>query len=1051
MNRQNSHPERSGMQWQNMFRHVMALTCFLTALLLSQTMLAQEQKMVTVKGVVTSQRGEPLQGVTILIGEKSVITGTDGGFSFEAPAGSTVTFSYTGFIEQKIKIGQNAQTLKIEMQNKKDLDEVVVVGYGTRRKSEVTGSMVSVNEQSIKDIPTANLAQALQGRAAGIDIQKINGNSKPGAGVSILIRGARSVRAGNEPLIVVDGIPFSGGFNDINQNDVSSVEVLKDASATAIYGSRGANGVILISTHRGKTGKPVISYSGYAGTSRRRGNYKMMNAQEFYDFKKWAYYNGRFDDKSKNIYSGPEDPLIIEKEFSKEELDIIKSGGTVDWQDLVYKNGMTTEHQLGVTGGSDQTSYALSGGFFRETGVYPGQSYDRYSLKASVDQQLSKNFKIGISSLNTFATTMGGSVNPMGQALRASPMVSPYDENGKLRNDFVPGSAAQVWNPLADFLPGAKSERRKRLNSFNTFYLDVNLNKLAKGLRYRFNAGAELMNETYGNFAASKTTNNMGGPSSAANETDQRTNFTLEHILNYDRTFGDKHKVQFTGLYSVQEQKSQSTDFAYDDVLDDALEYFNPVYGINTAGDGSWNQWALVSYMGRLNYSYDDRYLITGTVRTDGSSRLAPGNKFKTFPSVAVAWNIHNEKFFKVNAINNLRLRASYGQVGNASISPYQTMARLNPLLTNFGDVFTTGVYLAGVKNPNLSWEYTATAEVAVDFGILNNRINGTVSLYKQMTSDLLLPQTLPPTSGIQNVSLSNVGATENKGIDITISTNNFVAKSRNSFSWSTDLNFFINRGKITRLNEGVTRDVSNNWFVGYPIGVIYDRVRNGIWQATKGDSAEAARLKQTLTGSGSVIGNIRTVDVNGDGKLDDNDRVILGSSQPKWQGGITNRFGYGGWDLTIVAFARWGSLFRSTLHGGGFANTYQGTYNNLKTRYWTPFNGENEFPRPNADKQNTPNNSLLGIFDGSYLKIRTISLGYSFAPNVLKRFGLKSLKLYSTVEDPFIFFSPFINHQFGGLDPETGGGADNPATGGQLNVDTPPSWSIIFGLRVSF
>lgn len=1049
MNSKNLIP--NGMKGRQLLSCSLSFACVLLALLLWQPVTAQDAAPVTVKGFVTNERGEPLLGVTIQGTGKSVQSGADGAFSLEVPVGSVISFSYAGYADQKITARKGQNNLNIRLLNKKDLDEVVVVGYGTRRRSEVTGSMVSVTEQSIRDIPTPNLASAMQGRAAGVDIQKVNGNSKPGAGVSILIRGSRSVRAGNDPLIVVDGIPFSGNFNDINPDDVTSVEILKDASATAIYGSRGANGVILVSTRRGKAGKAVITYSGYGGTVKPLGKYKMMDAKEFFEFKKWAYYNGRFVSGNNRRYTGPDDPAILANEFSAEELESIEKGFSTDWQDLVYKDGFITDHQLGVSGGSESTQYALSGGYYKETGVYPGQAFERYSLKLSIDHQLSKMFKIGLSSLNTFATTNGESFNPMAQALRASPMVSPYDAEGKLRNDFVPGSASQVWNPLADFLPGAKEERKKRNSSFNTFYVDVNLGKWVSGLKYRFNAGAELRSENYGYFYASKTTNNMGAPSTSRNRNNQLTNWTLEHLLNYDRTFADKHKISLTGLFSVQEQKNQSSTFNNNDILNDALEYFNPEYGSNLTGSGNYEKWALVSYMGRLNYTFDERYMLTATMRTDGSSRLAPGNKYKTFPSGAVAWNIHNESWFNVNPISNLRLRASYGEVGNASISPYQTLARLSPFRMNFGEETTTGVYLTNVANADLSWEYTATTEIGLDFGLLNNRITGTFGVYKQQTRDLLLPQTLPYTSGIQNVALANVGATENKGIELQVSAAIFVPKTRNEFGWTIDANAFINRGKITKLSEGVEEDISNNWFVGQPIGVIFDKVKDGIWQNTKEDTALAQQYKQTLTGSGSVIGTIRFLDVNNDGKMDNDDRVIIGSSQPKWQGGFTNRFTYRGFDLTVAAFARVGSIFRSSLTGGGFANTYQGTYNNVKTRFWTPDNHENEFPKPNADRTNTQNNSLMGIFDGTYLKIRTISLGYTLPPNMLRKLGVRNLKFYTTVENPFIFFSPFVDHPYGGLDPETGGDADSPSTGGQLNVDTPPNWKLIFGLSLSF
>ena len=1034
-------------------RLVCMLACFL---LLFETATAQSgSKTITVKGIVKGANGAPLSGVSIVTkgNDKATVTQADGSFTISVPANSTLVVSHVGYGTQEITTREN-DLLDVSLTltaGKVDMDEVVVVGYGTRRKSELTGSVVSVNEQSIKDIPTQSLASALQGRAAGVDIQKQGGNSKPGAGVSILIRGARSVRASNAPLIVVDGIPFGGNFNDLNQDDITSVEILKDASSTAIYGSRGANGVLLVSTRRGKTGKPVVSYSGYAGASRPIGEYKLMNAQEFGELKKWARYFGVWTTANPPAkkYSSPNDPLLISEAFSSEELEGLKGAGT-NWQKLVYKTGFVTNHQLGVSGGTEQTQYAISGGYFKETGIFPGQEFERFTVKLSVDQQLSKMFKVGLSSLNNFSTTLGEGFNPMAQAMRASPLVGPYDADGKLRNDFVPGSQSQVWNPLADFLPGAKSERKRRLGTFTTAYLEANLGQWVKGLKYRLNAGTEIRSENYGNFYASKTTNNMGGQSSSENRTSNGTNWTLENLLTYDNIFFDKHKINFTGLFSAQQDKSNNTGFSNKDLVADYLEYYNPEYGFNLVGEGGYSEWGLVSYMGRLNYVYDDRYLLTLTLRSDGSSRLAKGNKWEMFPSVAAAWNIHNEKFFKVDAINSLRLRASYGRVGNASISPYGTVPRLGSVVYNYGESLVRGFYQTTVGNNTLTWEYTSTAELGLDFGLLNNRIAGNINVYKAWTDKLLLPKNLPPTNGIEDAVLTNVGKTENQGIELQVSAAIIAPKGRNSFGWTTDLNFSINRGKITQLADGILQDIGNNWFVGQPIGVFYNYRKTGIWQNTKDDSLEAVRLGLTTTGSSSVIGDIRVADLNNDGKITDADREIVGTTQPDWIGGMTNRFSYGGFDLTVVAFARWGAMMNSSLHGGGFLNTFQGTYNNIKTRYWTPENGEKVYPKPNFGRQNPTNLALLGYFDGSFLKIRTITLGYTVPPAFLKKLGARSIRFYATAEDPFILFSPFRNHEFGGLDPESGGSASSPTTGTNLGVDTPPTRQILFGINVS-
>jgi TonB-linked SusC/RagA family outer membrane protein len=960
-----------------------------------------------------------------------------------APANSTLTFSMVGYINKEIKVGKTDQLdLGILLNSDKlEMDKVIVVGYGSRRKSDVTGSIVSISEQSIRDIPASNLATALQGQGAGIDIQRSGANSKPGATPNILIRGSRSLGANNNPLIVVDGIPFNGGLNDLNQDDVASVEILKDGSSTAIYGSRGANGVILITTKRGKTGKAVFSYSGYVGTSKLTKEFPVMNAAEFTDLKKWANIIA-----NPGKYTGLDDPQFMTNGvFDPAEVEGIKAGRNTDWQSLIYKTGIITDHQLAVTGGTDQTQYAISGGYFNQTGIYYGQSFERYTVKLSIDQQLGKIFKVGLNSLNTYSVRKGESANPMAQALRASPLVSPYDSAGNVLNDYVPGSANQVWNPVADLIPGAAVENRKRLGTFTTLYLEANL---FKGLKYRFNAGAEIRSDVYGNFYSAKTSFrvNQGG-SGSSNRDSMSNNYTLENLLIYDATIAKRHKINFTGLYSLQEVSGLSNQFDNTNILADYLAYYNPTYGANLKGSGRTSKADILSYMGRVNYSYDDRFLLTLTLRSDGSSRLAEGNKWHSFPSAAFAWNISRENFMQsVSAISNLKFRASYGSVGQQSINAYQTLGQLSGLVYNYGGNMVTGAYLSSTINPTLTWEYTKTANLGIDFGLLSNRITGSVEVYKAFTNSLLLPQTLPPTSGIPNAIVTNVGKTENKGIEIHLSTMNIQAQTRNDFNWTSDFNFFINRGKITQLAGGIKQDVANGWFVGQPLDVSYDYKRVGIWQNTSEDSAAAKALGLSVSGNASVIGTIRVADLSGpDGKPDNKidatyDRIIVGTSQPKWEGGTTQRFGFRGFDLTVVAFARWGYTMNSSLYGGNFVNTYQGTYNNLKTNYWTPLNHESWNPKANANATNPLNRSVMSYFDGSFVKIRSLSLGYNLDPSLVKRIGAKNFRVYATASDPFILFSPY--RRAGGIDPEGSG---------TVGIDTPPTWSLIFGVNMSF
>lgn len=992
---------------------------------------------ITVTGKVTDLNG-PLPGVSVSTegGGRGVITNARGEYSLKVPADATLIFSSIGYKTQKVAVN-NQTTINVTMAGDlKSLNDVIVVGYGMQKKSDVTGSIVSVSEQSLRDVPAANIGQALQGQAAGVDIQKSGGNSHPGASPSILIRGNRSINASNSPLIVVDGIPFNGSLNDINPDDITSLEVLKDASSTAIYGSRGANGVLLVSTRRGKRGGPAaVSYSAYAGFNKPMGQYNIMNGPQFEDLKKWGLYNG-----NAGKYTGIDDPAFLtDGSFAPQEVASIKSGRSTDWQKLIYKNGFVTDHQLGVAGGNEFTQYAISGGYYNETGIYFGQSFVRYSVKLSVDQQLGKYVKVGLSSLNTLSYTNGENANPLGQALRASPLSTPYDDaTGKLVG-FTAGSANQVWNPLANFVPGAAVETRKRFGTFTTAYLEATL---APGLKYRFNGGAEIRPDIYGNYYASATTNNLGGASTANNQSTYSYNYTLENILTYDKVFAQKHHVNFTGLYSLQESQSQSNSFSYNNILSDGIQYFNPQYGANLSGSGSYSKWDIISYMARVNYGYANKYLLTLTMRSDGSSRLAPGNKYHVFPSAALAWNVTKEPFLmNSNVLSNLKLRASYGTVGNTAINPYQTLGALSSVNYNFGSTNLTGAYPTNVPNPNLTWEYTSTLNLGVDFGLFQGRITGTVEAYHQYTRSLLLPLSLPPTSGIPNSILTNVGQTQNKGIEVSISTINLPGNGRNTVSWTTNFNIAFNRGKVTKLASGVTQDITNGLFVGQPINAIFDYKKIGIWQNTAADSAQAKSLGLTTTGTGSVIGTIRVEDVNKDGKISAADRIVLGSDQPTYTGGFTNRIGYKGFDFTVVAAYRVGGLITSKMfQSGSFINTFQGNYNNLNEDYWTPTNHQNYYPKPNSASTNTPYSSTLSYFDGTFLKIRSLTLGYNMPESITKRISVRSLRVYATAQNPFILFSPYRN-TYHGLDPETAGA---------LNVDTPPTKSFTFGINMT-
>ena len=999
---------------------------------------AQQPVEIIVSGTVTDEKGKPMTGVNVRVKgtNENVVTGEDGEYKMKVADGNGIlVFSFVGYITQEVPIN-NHTTVNISLKiQSSSLNEVIVVGYGSQKKIDVTGSIASVSAKDIESTPASNLVEALKGQAPGVDIQKSNGNSNPGSTPSIVIRGTRSLGTGNGPLYIVDGIPYTDTYIlDLNQDDVASVQILKDASSTAIYGARGANGVILITTKHGKIGAPTISFSTYAGPSSVLQKYDVFNGPEFGELRKWAKYNG-----NPGKYTGIDDPkFLTDNSFDPISLANLKAGKTIDWQDLIFRSGFKTNNNLSVSGGTEKTKYAFSGGYYNEKGIFAGQDYQRYSFKISLDQQFGKYVKVGVSSLNSVSNINGGNINPMQQTLRESPLAGPYDAAGNLV--AFPGGGSQVYNPLANTVPGALVDNRQRFNTFITLYGEV---QILPGLKYRFNGGIQYTPETYGNFYGKNTYQNLGGTSTASNSSYNFRDYTLENILTYDKSFGKSH-ITFTGLFSTEDDFKSSTTFSYNSILADYIQYYNPTYGSNLSGSGSYNKFDYISYMGRLNYTYDDKYLLTLTMRSDGSSRLAPGNKYHVFPVASAGWNIAREDFLKDNNVfTDLKLRAGYGEVGNAAVNPYQTLGGLGSNSYNYGGTTVTGTYPNNIPNPLLTWEYTATLNLGLDFTLWKGRVSGSIDVYHEYTKNLLLPQSLPQSLGYTNSFFANVGKTENKGLEIGINANIIQPKEAGAFSWTLGGNITFNRNKITQLTSGVTRDIANSRFVGYSISSIYNYKRLGIWQNTAADSAAARKLGLTLTGAGSVIGTVKVADLNGDGKINSDDREIIGNRDPLFSGGFTNRFAYKNFDFMIVCSYRVGGLLETQIYEGiQFANSLAGGDGNLKINYWTPTNHQNYWPKPNSAASNPAFGDVLDYVSASYLKIRSLNLGYTLPGNIAKRVAAKSVRIYSSLNDAFILFSPYRGSLFHGIDPESAG---------TLGLFTPPTKSFLVGLNVTF
>lgn len=999
--------------------------------------IAQQQ----VSGTVTDySTGEALPGVNILLQGTTTGTVTDlsGKYSLSVPSGDAVlVFSFIGYETQEVTVGNQTNISVGLMPDLTTLSEVVVVGYGTQKKSDVTGSLVTVQSDVISEVPVAsNVASALQGRLAGVEIQSTS--SRPGAGTQIRIRGNRSLGSDesgqNDPLIVLDGIPYSGNISDINPSIISSVNILKDASATAIYGSRGANGVILITTKRGRPGEALVTYSGYYGISSPLDHYRLFNGEEYADFKENAH-------------------LTTGGSFTDDELESMLNGYETDWQDLLYKNGFVTNHDLTVSGGTEKTQYSIAAGYFKQTTVLPGQAYQRYSLRSALDQEIGQRVKVGLTTMNSVSVRDGEGVSPMFQMLTLSPLYKAYDEDGNVNLYPAEGSLdPRTINPLELYRENSFSQTRRRLRTFNTLYAEVSI---LESLKYRINVGLDYSQDEYGSFNSAFTPM-VNGISQNQNNASVRNSdswgYTIENIVTYDQTFGD-HTLNFTGLFSVQEEEWNRSGVDATAIYADYLQYYN----FSLAGNYSipddafgYTRWGLMSGMGRVNYNFKDRYLATFTVRADGSSRLAEGNKWFIYPAAALGWNIHNESFMEdVNFLSDLKLRLGYGKTSNQAISPYASLGRLGRRSYNFGDRGIYGFLVTNLPNNDLRWEFTTSANIGIDFGLFTNKVTGSIDLYQTHTVDVLQNRSLPVTSGVENPFAQNIGETEGKGIEVMLSAGIIESNSREEFGWDVDVNFTTHQEKILQLTDPTQKeDPRNAWFVGHPVNVIYDYKKIGIWQLGEEDEA--------LAFDGRIPGDIRVADLDGDGIRTEADRTILGQMDPKWTAGFTTRFTYKGFDLAAVLYARVGGTLVSTLYqarAGYPVNTLEGRRNGPKVDYWTVDNPTNDFPR--TGQQSPVYGSTLGYFDATYMKIRSINLGYTLPDELLERVGIGSARVYLTADNPFkAFFSDYVKQ--GGIDPEPNGRDGNVATPGLgrrliVTPDTPVTKTFILGVNVTF
>lgn len=1023
------------------------LLCFLPLTVWAQSL--------AIKGVVKDVTGEPIIGASVFEKGTSngIITDLDGNFSLQVKRGSVLVISFIGYKTQEITVN-SVQSLKITLQeDSKTLDEVVVIGYGTQRKEAVTGSVSSVKGDIMREVPSSNISQALQGRVAGVQMAQTS--TKPGTAMQIRIRGTRSINADNDPLIVLDGIPFSGTIADISTDDIKNIDILKDASATAIYGSRGANGVILISTHKGsKSQKAQVSYSAYYGLKDAM-KYPMMAADEYAALRKRA-----------NLNKTPG----IDEPYTKDADGSILYTVDTDWQDLFYRTGQVQNHDLSVAGGTEKGNYKFGVGYYQDEAVIPSSDYTRYSIRASLDQEIGKYIRVGFTTNNNFNITNGANLGMYG-VLSMSPVANPYNEDGSVKRTVIMPQDEQ-WVYTRGTMAGLGDKyvnKTKAFGSYNSAYAEASIPGI-EGLKARVNIGANIRTSNTGSYTGIGVfSSSVSNPNSASVSNSLSTNWAVENLITYDRIFAEKHKINVVAMYSAEETRYNSSSISRTNIAGDNFQYFNlgqtstsnnDDITINPDNQG-YQVSGLMSYMGRVMYSYDDRYMASVTFRADASSRLADGHKWHSYPAVSVGWNIQKEAFMKnVTFIDALKLRLGYGETSNQSVSPYATLGKLSTRPYNFGETTATGYYVSTLPNSNLGWEYSITKNIGLDFSILKDRLSGTFEYYVTNTKDLLLSVNLPVTSGVSSY-MGNVGETENKGWELSL--NGTILNNYHGWTWEAGFNVYSNKNKIVKLSSGYTKDETNWLFKGKPLNVIYDYKKIGIWQSSE---ADIVKKYEGTSGQVGMVKVLYTGTYNDDGTptriIGSEDRQVI-DCDPDFQGGFNTRVAYKGFDLTVVGTYQKGGILNSTLYGSaGYLNLEDGRRGQIKIDYWTEDNPNAKYPDPNGPKNsNNPKyGSTLGYFSGSFMKIRTITLGYNFPSALTRKVGVDKLRLYGTVQNPFVFFSPY--HDESGLDPETNSYANDGSNAAvaydnalkrllTVGYNTPTTRNYLVGINITF
>jgi TonB-linked SusC/RagA family outer membrane protein len=850
-----------------------------------------------------------------------------------------------------------------------------------------------------------------------------------------MIRGNRSLKATNDPLYVVDGIPLVVGLSEISQSDIETIDILKDASATAIYGSRGANGVVLITTKKGKSGKAVVDYNGYYGVENQAKKLDLFNGPEWVDFLREAYKTTGVYPVKQPTYAMDTKMLPVGQETDLKGIGFKLQNAydpdgswhperlqSTDWLGEVMQQGRVTNHEISVRGGTDKLKVLASATYFNEQGMVKGQDYTRYSVRVNFDWDLTDYVKIGGQTQFSHFDRNDGP-NGYSGITSLSPLANVRNvDTGVLINR--PGTDPQLWNPVLNITNATVLYRKNRY--LGSYYAEV---KLPFDVKFRSNFGLDYGPYTDQRFYGTLSSDRAGGLARAENGGDQRMMFTWENLLYWNKVVKD-HSFGATVLQSIQQETFESSRISVLSLPYETQLWYNVGSSPTISAVASnYVKWQMASFMGRINYSYKEKYLLTASARYDGSSRLAPGNKWVMFPSAALAWRINKEDFMRnATVLSNLKLRAGYGITGNSAIDPYKTAGNLGFARYNYGGTNAMAFYQNEMPNPDLKWEITKQYNAGIDFGLLKGRINGVVDVYLQNTSDLLMDRQLPQVSGFNSV-VYNIGKTRNKGIEVTINTQNVQKKD---FTWNTDFIFAKNKEEIVELYGGKVDDTGNRWFIGQPLSVYYDYKSLGIWQL--GQEAEGAKFGSTF-----VPGTIKIADTNLDGKITAADMQIIGSTRPKFTASMTNYFTYKNFDFNFFLNASYGNMLQFDR-----GLSFNGRYNSLKVNYWAvteydangkavASNGSNDAPRPNNGVENPAYRSSLNFFDASFLRLSNASLGYTLPKSIISKVNITKLRLYMTVQNAFCIT------KYPGTDPESG-----------QDFNVPMPRTIMFGVNMS-